>query len=49
MPKIDHIKNEGYAFASINYRLVPLGSADYPAIAVVDAWLRKLLRAQPAS
>jgi arylformamidase len=37
VPKIDHMLNEGYAFASMNYRLVPAATVEQQAADVVAA------------
>lgn len=42
MEKVDHWTGEGYAFASVNYRLVPDATAEQQAadVAAAIAWLR---------
>ncbi|MFZ6722795.1 alpha/beta fold hydrolase [Undibacterium sp. Ji49W] len=42
MQKVNHLINEGYAFASINYRLVPTASVEQQAadVSAAVAWVR---------
>jgi acetyl esterase/lipase len=41
-PKVEHLAKEGYAFASINYRLVPSATVEQQAadVSAAFAWLR---------
>ena len=41
-PKVEHLTKEGYAFASINYRLVPSATVEQQAadVSAAIAWLR---------
>jgi acetyl esterase/lipase len=43
MQKVEHLTNEGFAFASINYRLVPAATVEQQAadVAVAVAWFRR--------
>jgi acetyl esterase/lipase len=43
MQKVSHLKREGYAFASMNYRLVPTATVEQQAsdVAAAVAWLRR--------
>lgn len=43
MQKVEHLTHEGFAFASVNYRLVPAASVEQQAadVAAALAWLRR--------